>query len=221
MSRIDFNKFLNNPGLLDDDSLPLFQDLTSRFPYCQAAQSLYAFNLFRINDLGFGIQLKKAAAYATSRKKLKILFDVITPDAERTSGHQSLQEPDLPEINRGEDFIKKAEESIINLVPDFGSSTSGGPEPITPLTKEEIIKKFLLDQPVISRPRAEFFNPGERALKSSTDEEDLVSETLAQLYYKQGNDQKAIRIYEKLSLLFPEKSLYFASQIKKIEHQKQ
>ena len=50
-----------------------------------------------------------------------------------------------------------------------------------------------------------------------TDEEDLVSEELAEIYLAQGLRAKAIDTYRKLSLLNPEKSVYFAELIGRIE----
>lgn len=51
---------------------------------------------------------------------------------------------------------------------------------------------------------------------SVSDESEIVSETLAQIYLKQGNKQKAIRIYQKLMLKFPEKSSYFESLLRNL-----
>ena len=49
------------------------------------------------------------------------------------------------------------------------------------------------------------------------DEDDIVSEELAEIYLVQGLKCEAIEIYRKLSLLNSEKSAYFAEKIEKIE----
>ena len=49
------------------------------------------------------------------------------------------------------------------------------------------------------------------------DEDDLVSEELAEVYLSQGLNDMAKETYRKLSLLNPEKSIYFAEIISKIE----
>ena len=50
------------------------------------------------------------------------------------------------------------------------------------------------------------------------DDDDLVSEELAEIYAKQGLNSEAIEIYRKLSLLNPKKSAYFADQIEKLSN---
>ena len=49
------------------------------------------------------------------------------------------------------------------------------------------------------------------------EEDDLVSEDLAEIYLMQGLKSEAIEIYRKLSLLNSEKSAYFAEKIENIE----
>jgi hypothetical protein len=82
---------------------------------------------------------------------------------------------------------------------------------------DRIIERFIADSPSISRPKAEFFNPVNMAKMSVEEDEDLVTETLARINAKQGNYKKAIRMYEKLCLKFPEKMPYFVDLIQKIK----
>ncbi len=49
------------------------------------------------------------------------------------------------------------------------------------------------------------------------EEDDIVSEELAEVYLAQGLRNEAIEIYRKLSLLNSEKSIYFAEKIENIE----
>jgi protein translocase SecG subunit len=47
--------------------------------------------------------------------------------------------------------------------------------------------------------------------------EDVITESMAEIWAKQGNKRKAIDTYSKLSFIFPEKSVYFASQYRTIK----
>ena len=89
------------------------------------------------------------------------------------------------------------------------------------LSRKELIDKFILENPSISRPKAEFYNPISVAQNSIIDQENIVSETLAKIYEKQGYIEKAISIYEKLGLKYPKKSRYFAAQIERLPESKE
>ena len=98
------------------------------------------------------------------------------------------------------------------------NSRTKNAEPSKPAKpKNEIIDEFIKNEPSISRPKAAFYDPVIKARQSIVDHENIVSETLANIFYDQGHMQKAIKIYQKLSLKFPEKSSYFAALIKKAE----
>ncbi|HMU46952.1 MAG TPA: hypothetical protein PKC72_11315 [Chitinophagaceae bacterium] len=53
--------------------------------------------------------------------------------------------------------------------------------------------------------------------EASIMEGDIVTESMAQVWEKQGNPLKAIEIYNKLSLLDPPKSTYFAAKIEELK----
>jgi hypothetical protein len=61
----------------------------------------------------------------------------------------------------------------------------------------------------------------EMAVNSITKEDDLASESLAEIHVKQGKYDKAIDMYRKLSLRNPQKSAYFARKIETILKEKQ
>jgi hypothetical protein len=88
-------------------------------------------------------------------------------------------------------------------------------ESIDRKTKTDLIDQFIENEPSISRQKETFFNPVTAAKSSITDQENIISETLAQIYLDQGFIDKAISTYRKLSLKYPEKSTYFAALIEK------
>jgi len=87
-------------------------------------------------------------------------------------------------------------------------------------SRNELVDKFIREEPRISAPKREFYHPEEIARQSASLPDDLVSETLARIYEQQGFYNLAVKIYEKLMLLIPEKSSYFAGQIKEINNKR-
>ena len=84
--------------------------------------------------------------------------------------------------------------------------------------QSELIDKFIIANPRIEPHKEKSNVPIDDISKPFVEESGgLVTETLARIYVSQGYYSKAIDIYEKLSLKFPEKSSYFASQIEKVK----
>ncbi|HTN19372.1 MAG TPA: hypothetical protein VL125_02810, partial [Pelobium sp.] len=81
----------------------------------------------------------------------------------------------------------------------------------------QIIEKFIKEEPQIKPPAPNKIDTENKAKKSSEDANQVVSETLAKIYVEQMLYHKALDVYKKLSLKYPEKSTYFASQIKYLE----
>jgi len=77
---------------------------------------------------------------------------------------------------------------------------------------DDLISNFIKKQPQIKPPKNEDRNI-DISTESIQEDSELLSETLIKVYIKQGLFKKAIESYHKLSLKYPEKNVYFASQI--------
>ena len=98
----------------------------------------------------------------------------------------------------------------------------GQSEPVEPKASEKIdlIDQFIKENPVI-QPR-KVVVPERNELPNAKEEpeienDEFITETLSRIYLKQGHYQKAIDSFKRLSLKFPEKSVYFAEQIEEIK----
>jgi hypothetical protein len=125
----------------------------------------------------------------------------------------------VKEVEAKKTFIETPEkQSFTSWLNGLKNKPSNVFEIQKPIDKKELIERFIRADPKISAPtKKEFFSPAIMAKKSMEDHDDIVTETLAQIHVNQGNIPKAIKIYEKLLLIYPEKSSYFAALIKKLE----
>ncbi len=106
------------------------------------------------------------------------------------------------------------------------TTTSRGTQPYTltidreallALSADDLIDRFLQEKEL--RIVAEEGDVENEIITEAdlSEEEDLVSEELAEVYLKQGLKEEALSIYRRLSLLIPEKSIYFAEIIERLE----
>lgn len=88
--------------------------------------------------------------------------------------------------------------------------------------QESIIANFIKTNPSISPADASKMKVSSEDLSDHSTElhPDIASEYLAEIYYEQGSYDRAIQIYEALIVRFPEKSVYFADIIKKINEER-
>ncbi|QFZ54951.1 hypothetical protein FEZ18_09140 [Oceanihabitans sp. IOP_32] len=82
--------------------------------------------------------------------------------------------------------------------------------------KFELIDRFITRNPKIN-PSKTATSKGNLAKAQMIQPEALMTETLARVYVEQKNYKKAIQSYKILILKYPEKSSFFANQIKAIE----
>jgi len=263
MQRNQFERYMENPGLLDSRSVEELWQLVKEYPYFQSARVLLAKNLDMAGHEASPLALRLAAAYAGNRVLLKMLMErtavqspVVVEQLEDVAEmipevEEPVAEPaSLPEVViseeiegslQGRELVYEEEKAtpeealspMVDLIrqslssireekddrhADTGSAGSNPEPPAAHVDHKALIDKFIAEEPRISAPKKEFFHPEDHARLSTMEHDDLVSETLARIYEKQGLISKAIKIYEKLSLLIPEKSSYFAGRIAELQN---
>ena len=110
-------------------------------------------------------------------------------------------------------------DEITNIIEEINSYRE--PDLSENPTREEVRKRFLRIEPP-ETPNSETETESaeiETVIKrSATSDFKIVTETMAQIYLKQGNKDKALQIYHQLLADNPTKSVYFAELIEKAKN---
>jgi len=242
ISRDQLIQFVEKPGLLKEQTIGELKELVDEFPYFQSAQLLYTYNLFSRANFRYETYLKTCSIYATDRTILYQLLKQHEPPVKIAGPvlpgkSRPAEDPALFELAEDQPVL----ETDIARLPVFSTSDTeivdfdllsfepAGPthfeqESFVSETKDDskidLIDQFIKVNPSI-QPRIENI-PGRNEQSDLKEEgenenDEYITETLSRIYLKQGHYQKAIDSFERLSLKFPEKSVYFALQIEEIK----
>lgn len=143
-------------------------------------------------------------------------FSFSAPETSATSDEKT-DEPICFEMLDDEELS-----DISSVTPDHDWFERNGGRKNT-LSECDLIDKFILEDPKMPKFAQGDVKNGESnedLSKQSCEEHEFITESMAKIYVKQKLFAKAIEIYEKLSLKYPEKSVYFANRISEVKESK-
>jgi hypothetical protein len=194
MQKKDFYNLTEHPWLIGGDTLHELRDLTAKYPFFQSAWLLYIKSLKASGSPDYETVLKKVATLLPNRK---LLFRFLNSDYEiRESGmvRNNFSQPGYAL----EGVEVPANDN--NLIDKF-LSASPGPIRLNNHNPENKMEEYVNE--IVDR--------------SLTESDELITETLAMIYFGQKKYDLALDAFKKLSLKYPEKNIYFATRIEEIE----
>ncbi|MEE0983167.1 MAG: tetratricopeptide repeat protein [Bacteroidales bacterium] len=187
--------------------------LIEKYSYSSVLYAYAAKFSMILNNQNKDKYLLSAAAYVAERSALKNFIE--QPLKVRKTNKEVEKQVEESIKQSG---VKQVEES--NIIEEINTYR----EPVLSEnpTREEVRKRFLRIEPP-ETPNSETETESaeiETVIKrSATSDFKIVTETMAQIYLKQGNKDKALQIYRQLLADNPKKSVYFADRIRELEQE--
>ena len=218
--------YISNPKDLNRDTLYELRLLVGRFPYFDAARLLMLKNLYILHDIELGKELRKAALYLKNRR---VLFELM-------EGYGAPVPEDAMEEDPAIDRTMTLIDAFLDTLPkdkfsleaegaaavDYVSAYLKEPEESNDVPKlrgQELIDDFLSagNEKITLQLRNENEVETNAIQEDEAPENSFFTETLANIYIKQGKYDKALEIIRRLCLEYPNKNRYFADQIRFLE----
>ncbi len=229
MVKENYIKILNHPEKIQDIDASDLNSIVAKYPYFQSARILHLKTLKDQKSFRYNNELKLAAAHTIDRT---ILFNFITSDLFKKVENTSFE----ADQKHTKDSHKKEEKEVIKAALNIGKPltftkneafsfhqwlqlSSDVPSEEKPKKKEKNIQEDIIDRFIANNPKISRVNKNAPVISKQSklgNEPTLMTETLARIYLEQKKYDSAIKAYEILSLKYPEKSGFFADQIKKI-----
>ena len=187
--------------------------LIEKYSYSSVLYAYAAKFSMILNNQNKDKYLLSAAAYVAERSALKNFIEQPLKVKKTNKEVEKQVEESIKQSS-----VKQVEES--NIIEEINSYRE--PDLSDNPTREEVRKRFLKIEPP-ETPNSDADAEGdtiETVIKrSATSDFKIVTETMAQIYLKQGNKDKALQIYHQLLADNPKKSVYFADRNRELEQE--
>ena len=234
MNKDVFSYLVAHPANLSISDAKTVEVITRQYPYCQLGHTLLAkgYHTHYPEELAFE-KIRHASAHALSRNALRKLINgsfrneisaTLHPKFESDYLHKFSEEPDSQTTNSPEEDITEQTEMISNI--DLLTNSSAVEDLLIDeiaqrkQLQNSIIDNFLMKDPgLIRTTKSQLEAMGKQedlSVGSAKLEKGIVTESYAKILTMQGRRDKAIEVYEKLILKFPEKKPYFATKIQEL-----
>ena len=243
---IDLEQLIRHPEQMDKETLYDLRSLLALYPYYQPARLLLLQNLYLLHDPSFDEELRRSAVYITDRKMVFNLVEAAHYKLRTTQQEKKTEKDNKKEAEGGnrtisliEQFLdtipedKKEEENkerkkkrkptpadaaidYVAYLLDTEGDTDDTQQPV--MKGQDLIDNFINNEngKIELKDEPEYVPEIEDNDKKEGDE-NYFTETLAQIYIKQGRYSKALEIIKRLNLNYPKKNAYFADQIRFLE----
>ncbi|PKP20949.1 MAG: hypothetical protein CVU04_02825 [Bacteroidetes bacterium HGW-Bacteroidetes-20] len=186
---LKFSDYFSDQACTVDQIVHKLSDLYFRFP-ASSVVNLFYLKLLQDHDPKLFEQVKSKILLTLPNRALVLNCSVVLPKLQHEMLKNSVQtNTQIPEVS----------------------------DPIQADEISQLIDKFTINPPKMIFDPARHDPNANYAVNSNKEDFELISETLAMVYADQGYVGKAEKMFKKLGLLFPEKSSYFADQIKMLK----
>ena len=181
-----------------EKALELVKKIVKEYPYFMAARVLELDILKTTNQKGYKHALRSCALQTTQRNVLYQHLEDLAQNVE--NGQQQITVPNENNLNSFLQWLELIDDKTTDRTP----------------SKFDWIDDFLAQNAKID-PTKNTASIKDMTKENSLSKNEIMTETLAHLYWKQKKYDEAKKAFKILSLKYPEKSSLFADHIKQIK----
>ncbi len=233
-------EYIRKPDTMDQQAIAQLRTAVQRYPYNHSARILLLQALHRQHDTTFDAELRRSAPLVPNRQAIFRLIEEKNYQNDPARLRYTIADEDKQTDDTAEQLI----DTFLNTVPEEPQPSH---RPIAVDATQDYISYLLQTAPEDEQQTApsvdehgiidEYLEKGNTRILISDEkkegqseensnhtaqsetpsENEILTESLAHIYIKQGKFEKAIEIIRRLSLKYPKKNRYFADQIRFLE----